>query len=66
MHRKTLVISLGYLKTLILKILYVHADTEHCCNQTYNHAQNITPQLTACKLKNSENCFKTESINEVL
>ena len=29
MHRKTLLISLGYLKTLILKILNVHADTEH-------------------------------------
>ena len=26
--------------------LYVHADTEHCCNQTCNHAQIITPQLT--------------------
>ena len=29
MHRKTLLISPGYFKILILKILNVHADTEH-------------------------------------
>ena len=37
MQLKTaLLISLGYLKTLILKILNAHADTEHPCEQPTN------------------------------
>ena len=53
MHQKTLLISFGNLKSLILKILNVHADTEHWCNQT--KTQNI--ESVNCKIKNLP-CWK--------